>query len=118
MAVVLVVDDDRAIVQAIEVILTKLGHKVVVCMDALDAAEKMDGTKFDAVISDWQMGAVTGIELLSVALQKQPSARRVLITAAPASEPEIRDAIKDDVVQIFLEKPWTLSELRGCLKGL
>ena|SRR6266702_1121548 len=117
MARLLVVDDDLTIVHALRDVFEKLGHQVATCVDGLDAIAMLDAQVYDAVIADWQMGAVDGIDVLEVVRQKCPFARRILITASP-TEPEVRDAVRMGVASVLLEKPWFLPDIRASVRGL
>jgi CheY-like chemotaxis protein len=113
----LVVDDDLTIVYVLRDVFEKLGHHVTTCVDGLDAIALLDGQIFDAVVADWQMGAVDGIDVLEVARQKCPLARRILITASP-TEPEPREALRSGLAEVLLEKPWFLPDVRAAVRGL
>ncbi len=117
MARVLVVDDDLEIVRALETVLTKLGHEVTVLIDGLDAIALLDAQQFAAVITDWQLGAVDGLDVLNVAKKRCPLARRIMVTASP-TEPEVRDAMRDGLAEVLLEKPWSLAEVRAAVRGI
>lgn len=117
MARVLVCDDDLDIVRALEAVLVKLGHEVTVCIDGLDAIALLDAQQFEAVITDWQLGAVDGLNVLSVARARCPLARRVMVTASP-TEPEVREAVREGLAQVLLEKPWSLAEVRAAVRGI
>lgn len=117
MARILVVDDDFTVVRALEDIVEKLGHDAIVCSDGLDAITLLELRRPDAVISDWQMGEISGIDVLSAARVKTPRSRRILITASPTAE-EVRQAVRDGTAQLLIEKPWSLVDLRAALRGL
>lgn len=117
MARILVIDDDFSIVHALRVVFEKLGHEVLTCADGLDAIALLDAQQFDAVVSDWQLGSIDGVDILEVARQRCPTARRILVTASP-TEPEVREAIRNGVVEILLTKPWSLPEIRSSVRGI
>lgn len=118
MARILVIDDDWSIVNALRIVFEKLGHEVQSCVDSLDAIALLDAQQFGAVCSDWQMGGgLDGIDVLDVARHRCPNARRILITASP-TEPEVREAIRNGVIEILLTKPWSLPEIRGAVRGI
>lgn len=72
-------------------------------------------TIFDAVVTDYRMGEVTGIDVLETALRSQPLCGRILVTADPPS------VIPIGLVDAILEKPWSgpklLETVRRCVNG-
>ena len=61
---VLVVDDSVSIRQLVAFSLKAAGYKVVSAIDGKEALEKIDGTKFDMVITDLNMPEMNGIEFI------------------------------------------------------
>lgn len=117
MARILVADDDWSIVHALRAVFEKLGHEVISCVDGLDAIALLDSQKFDGIVIDWQLGSIDGIDVLGVARQRCPKARRILVTASP-NEADVRDAVREGLVEILIEKPWSISEIRAAVRGL
>jgi CheY-like chemotaxis protein len=113
----LVVDDDLTITNVLRDVFERLGHDVRTCNDGLDAIALLDAQIFDAVVADWQMGAFSGLDVLEVAWQKCPLARRILVTASP-TEPEVLEALRTGVAEVLLEKPWFLPDIRAAVRGL
>jgi putative nucleotidyltransferase with HDIG domain len=109
---ILVVDDDALILQALTRILSSEGYDVVAHQDPLEAAREAD---FSVVISDFMMPQMNGIELLTYLRERNPSAVRLMLTAAGdfrvASE-----AVNRGEVYRLLGKPWTISELTAAVK--
>lgn len=117
MARILIVDDDFTVARALGELVTKLGHRAITCSDGLDAIALLDAHTFAAIFSDWQMGEISGIEVLEVAQMRNPFAKRILITASPTAE-EVKDAVKDGIAQELVGKPWGLSDIRNALRGV
>lgn len=65
MAKILVVEDEKDLLNILKMSLEAQGHKVDVSVDGADAIEKLKHFKFDLVILDWQLPSKTGIEVLS-----------------------------------------------------
>lgn len=119
MAKVLVCDDDWDVTSALKAIIERMGpHEVVTCLHPLDALAQLENDlHYKCIISDYMMPGLDGIELLSVCAQKFPDIRRILITAAP-TEPEVRGAMKQNIVQHLVSKPWSRTDLKLALSGL
>ena len=64
MAKILVCDDDKEIVEAIEIYLTQDGHQVLEAYDGIEAVEILKKESVDLLIMDIMMPIKTGIEAL------------------------------------------------------
>jgi CheY-like chemotaxis protein len=115
-ASVLVLDDDVAIARMVADVVRFCGHEPVVETSSMDAATKLTPT-LGAVIVDYLMPHIDGIELLALAQERCPKARRILLTAAPQERP-VREAVASGVVQLVVAKPPSLHELKYALGWL
>jgi CheY-like chemotaxis protein len=61
MAKVLIIDDSRALILTVTMVLQKAGHEVTVCKDATKAAEVSLTDKFDAILCDISMPSHSGL---------------------------------------------------------
>lgn len=61
---ILVVDDDKDILRVVQKLLESVGYSAVTCTDAHDALEKLAQESFDLVLSDANMPAVSGFDLV------------------------------------------------------
>ena len=109
---ILLVDDDVLILQALSRILESEGYEVVAYDNPLEAINEKD---YVAVITDFMMPGMNGIELLSAIRKSNPQAVRVLLTAAGdfkiASE-----AVNRGEVYRLLGKPWAIPDLTSCVR--
>ncbi|MBI4821367.1 MAG: response regulator [Deltaproteobacteria bacterium] len=107
---VLVVDDDRAILQMVAKMVEVLGFEVKSTIDGGDALRMLREQPFDLVISDLMMPGIGGRELMETvhALQIDVS---VLFISAAGTIAEVVDLMKLGAVG-FVEKPFTASGLR------
>ena len=116
---VLVVDDYQTMIRIIRNLLTQLGfHNIEEAKDGRQALEKMQGSKFGLVISDWNMEPMTGFELLqqvraSETLKATPF---IMITAESKTENVI--AAKKAGVNNYIVKPFNAETLKGKIKAV
>ena len=82
MANVLVCDDERSIRELLEIALRKEGHKVETVNSGELAIRKLEGARYDVIVTDIKMPAIDGIEVLRHAHRVSPDSAVVLITAA------------------------------------
>jgi two-component system response regulator MprA len=116
MAQVLVVDDEPALVTALERALRLDGHDVAVATDGQRALDRLAGTTPDLVVLDVMMPRVNGLEVcrrLRAAGDRVPV---LMLTARDGIDDRVDglDAGADD----YLSKPFALRELRARVRAL
>lgn len=107
---VLVVDDDKDVLHAISETLTREGFRVSVCLNPVEALERLGADEFGVVIADNYMPEMTGLELLARVRAGWPMVTRVLITGMLAIDTLIA-AINSGEIYRFIAKPWNSAEL-------
>lgn len=116
---ILTVDDDPAVVRAIERDLRQQYHadyrilKAESAADGLNAARELAArnTPVALFLVDQRMPGMTGIELLREAMKLHPASRRVLLTAYADTDVAIA-GINDIALDHYLMKPWDPPEQR------
>jgi DNA-binding NtrC family response regulator len=103
-----IVEDDRTIREAIEVILNKDGHITRAFRSAEEALDRPD-TDPDIVISDYKLPGIDGIELIKKLKARSSNLESIVITAFGSIDLAV-DAIKQGVSD-FLTKPFSPDEL-------
>lgn len=108
---ILVVDDEQDILETCRQMLEGLGYRVTVCGDPRQALalirEKAD--RFDLVLSDQTMPAMTGVELLAAILQIRPELPVILCTGF--SEQLDEERARQLGAKMLLLKPILLRQL-------
>lgn len=114
----LLVDDDESTRLILRRFLESAREGLVVeeAANGEDAIRLLKERAFDAVLSDYRMGLITGIDVLQFALKTRPEAARVLMTgfADPALEGAARHRAQ---VHAFLEKPISTREFESLLEA-
>lgn len=114
---VLVVDDDEPTRMICRRVLERIapGVRVEEATDGASACERIRAERFDGILCDYRMGAVSGLEVLATALAEQPSAYRALMTGF--TDPALADTAREQgTVHAFIEKPMTSREFEDVLK--
>jgi len=106
---VLVVDDEKTVCNSCVKILTQEGYKVEVALSGKEALNKAKGNRFDAVITDWKMPEIDGIEIAQRIKKENPNTAVIMITGYPSVESSIK-AIRSGVSD-YVPKPFTPEEL-------
>lgn len=108
---VLLVDDDAPVRTAVARLLRKLGYEVEVAESGQMALEFLQapGSQIDAIISDYAMPGMTGVELLATA-HARGVGRPFLMMSGFTDDPATRELLGQSGVR-FLAKPFTGDEL-------
>src|SRR5579872_7557062 len=99
---VLVVDDDREMREALDLLFTAEGHACELAADGNTALELVKARTFDVVVSDVLMEGLDGLELLDRIRASHPALPVVVITAA-GGVPQAVDAIKRGAFEYVLK---------------
>jgi len=105
----LVADDDPAVRQSLERMLTREGYAVVLAPDGQAALDRLRDGGIDLVLSDLRMPGLTGLELLRQVKAVSPEMDLVMLTAFGTVEEAVQ-AMKDGAVD-FLTKPFQRAQL-------
>jgi DNA-binding NtrC family response regulator len=100
----LVVDDDRDVVDYLLEMLRDDGHDVVGTTDADDALARVSNDGFDLVIADVEMPKLRGTELMAAIHAKRPEQLVLLITAFGSIDTAVK-AVKAGACD-FITKPF------------
>ena len=77
---VLVVDDEVTLLRALEALLRREGHDVVVLESPIAAVQRMAVQEFDVALFDIKMPELSGLELLSTVKSRRPEVEVILMT--------------------------------------
>jgi CheY-like chemotaxis protein len=109
-AVVLVVDDEPAILQSVERLLLASGYRVKTASDGIEGLAVFDASpELDLVITDVMMPGMSGDMLVQAMRKRQPNVR---ILAWSGRVDAGRRAALDAHIDAFLAKPFSAGELR------
>src|SRR6185369_2918919 len=83
---VLIVDDEPASRELVDIILTDAGYDTVPVAGGQEALVQMDVQAFDVVVSDLQMPGIDGIALTQEIRQRHPDVEVLILTAFGSQE--------------------------------
>ena len=101
---VLVVDDDRNVLEVLEARLTSCGLTVYTANGGRQALQILNTRRIDLVVSDVKMPEMDGMALLSEIIRTQPGLPVIFLTAY-ANVPDAVRAVKSGAVD-YVEKPF------------
>jgi two-component system, NtrC family, response regulator PilR len=81
MASVLVIDDERSLLEMIEILLTRSGHDVLTASSAAQALEVFGAKAPEIVLLDLRLGNDDGLEVLQALKERDPNVPIIVITA-------------------------------------
>ncbi len=116
MSRVLVVEDERKLLRALQRGLRAEGYEVVAAADGAEGAALALAEPFDAVVLDWMLPGRDGLQVLADLRRAGRSAPVLLLTARDAVDDRVAglDAGADD----YLVKPFAFAELLARLRVL
>jgi len=109
---IMVLDDDKLVLNTVSVMVQGLGYEVSEWMDPIVAVDALEETpkEYDAVLTDLTMEGLSGIEFAKRALDVSPNLPIAIMTGNPG-------ALNDYAIR-SIEKPIPLAELANCLSEL
>lgn len=122
MVKVLCIDDDESVARLMAEMVEFVGrnyggYEAVICMDAFDAIGAIREPLVKAVVTDYMMPKLDGLEFLVVVQEQRPDIRRVLLTAAPNETP-VREARKSMLAHTVVSKPPSIRDMELALAWL
>ncbi len=114
---ILVVEDNKLILETIAQSLTREGYEIIKAMDGKECLKLLEENNFDLLITDLYMPFINGLELLSMLQEQGKKTMPVLVLSAGGNEENVLKAFEmgaDD----FMIKPFSLSELNFRIKKL
>ncbi|HEX3467437.1 MAG TPA: response regulator [Candidatus Elarobacter sp.] len=116
---VLVADDDPEICMLIRTILGKGPYEVTLCHDAESALVHIQKHgPYDILISDFMLPGISGIELITQVRQNRPTASMPIVMISGHNNYAMDARAKSAGANAFLNKPFTLSQLRTTVHQL
>jgi len=110
----LIIDDDKGVLQSLEMLLTKEGHKVATAGRG-DAGLLLAGQRdFDILFTDLRLPDMSGLDIVSQVKKSSPSTQIILITGFASIETAV-EAIKLGAYD-YLTKPLSTDKVRITVK--
>ncbi len=108
MANVLIVDDEKLILDMIKIELEKYGHNVTTTASSKEAIKLLELYDFNLALIDLMMPHITGLELLQLIKEKNPDIQVIMITAHGSIETAVK-AMKLGAFD-YITKPFSIDE--------
>jgi DNA-binding response OmpR family regulator len=111
---ILVVDDERDLVDAYVRLLERAGHQCVGAFDANDAIAIIDAGDVDLVLTDLSLPTNSGLEVVRHARAK--SALTPIIVMSGHNAPDTIEAVRAAGANLCLLKPISIAELTRVIR--
>lgn len=118
MAKLLLVDDMKAELDLLDQYLSEAGYSVVTANSGKEALEKINISKPDAIVTDWMMPEMGGLDLCRQ-LKKKPETANIPIVACTAKNRDVDKMwASKQGVKAYVVKPFTPQELINAVKSV
>lgn len=106
---ILIIDDDDALLSVTHNMLHRLGHQSFACRSMADIETALNElNQYDSILTDREMGALTGNDILKLFKEKDPEKAVLLMTARTEYNQNIA---REEGFDGFLKKPFNLNDL-------
>jgi len=112
---ILIIDDEAAIRESLDALLSMEGFSVTATADGPAGLEQLAANEFDLLLLDLALPGETGIELLPRILEMQPEMPVIMITAY-GTVANVVDAIRAGA-ENFVQKPWDNEKLLADIRA-
>jgi FixJ family two-component response regulator len=113
-SVVAIIDDDQSVRTAISSLLRSIGLEVSLYASAEEFLASDGALLSDCIVSDVQMGGMSGIELLELLRNRQCALPFIVITAFP--QDFLRKRASQAGATCFMTKPFDSAALLRCVE--
>lgn len=107
---ILLVDDEVAILRALQRVFTRAGYRVYTCESGAAGLELLAEQPVSLVISDFRMPGMTGSEFLAQVKELYPQTLGVILSGY-ADREALLASLNSGAAWKFLEKPWDDAQL-------
>ncbi|WP_164852300.1 putative bifunctional diguanylate cyclase/phosphodiesterase [Rheinheimera riviphila] len=107
---ILLVDDEVAILRALQRVLTRAGYRVFICESAAAGLDLLAQQSVSLVISDFRMPGMKGSDFLAQVKALYPQTLGVILSAY-ADREALLASLNSGAAWKFLEKPWDDAQL-------
>jgi formate/nitrite transporter len=110
----LVIDDDKIVLESCQRVFRDEGYEVVVASDPWEGLNLASRTYFDVILCDWKMPGLDGLDVVQELDRRSPDSAVVMITGYPALE-RATEAMKRGAMD-YVSKPFTPEEIIQAVK--
>ena len=113
---ILILDDEPIVCKRLRPAFQKAGYEVETFIDSASAMARIEGKRFDIVITDLKMQGTDGMRLLSRTKELWPETNVIVITGFATSE-TAKESFRKGAID-FIAKPFKLSDILDTVRRL
>ena len=113
---VLLVEDHRPLLEALDRALTRDGFEVLPCTSVPEAIKVLSTRMPQAVVTDWYLARESGLSIVRHIRQTLRNERVIVVVMSAAANEEQHQTCTSIGANAFLKKPFTMTELLDALK--
>ncbi|OIO36773.1 MAG: hypothetical protein AUJ72_05650 [Candidatus Omnitrophica bacterium CG1_02_46_14] len=110
---ILLADDEQELIEPLEDLLVRRGHRVDMAYDGQKALELIGQKDYDIAFLDFSLPEVTGLEIIERIKQIKPQIKTVIMTGYPLMKDFLVNTIG---ANDYLSKPFTFQEIETLIK--
>src|SRR3990172_9389966 len=114
MSRVLIVDDEKNLLEFLNIMLAQEGYDVAVAFGGKEAVDILKNNEFDVVVTDIKMPRVNGLEVLKFIKENSPDTIVIMITAFASHETAV-EAMKAGAYD-YITKPFNNDQIKLVIK--
>jgi len=107
---ILIIDDEKSIIDLLTVVFEKEGYSVSKSLSATRGIELIDKEDFDLILTDIKLPQMSGMDILRHVMDKTPNTPVIMITAYGTLKQAV-EAFKKGAVD-YIVKPFDIEELK------
>lgn len=107
---ILIIDDEKSILDLLSVVFKKEGYRVETALSAKAALDFINNEDFDLILTDIKLPQMSGMRILKLVIEKDPHMPVVMITAYGTIKQAV-EALKMGALD-YVVKPFNLEELK------
>ena len=113
---IVVVEDEPAVLEVLKRLVQRFmpDHPITAAATAQELFAQIDQQPVDLAIVDYRLPGMDGIRLIQALREISPQLPSLVIAAEPT--PALEEQIHAAGVDVFLPKPFTLTELAECIR--
>lgn len=115
---IMVIDDSASLRQVVSIALRGAGYEVVEASDGKDALDKLDGSKFNLMISDVNMPRMDGITFVKEVKQSPVYRYTPIIMLTTESQEHMKQQGKAAGVKAWVVKPFKPDQMLDAVSKL
>jgi DNA-binding NtrC family response regulator len=112
---ILIIDDEAAIRESLETLLSLEGYAVEMAVDGEEGLDRIEQNSYDLALLDLALPGKNGLEVLQILRESQPALPVIMITAYGKVD-NVVDAIRTGA-QNFVQKPWDNEKLLADIRS-